>query len=114
MVEIVVLPIESSSFFQRSVIGLISFGAPACCTSTTGTSVGMLLRADLTPFAGWDVATYSVGASMGDFCIDFGGVDDVRTSRRTVFGLFLVVEGFPADRFDDLRVLSNDLFSPSL
>ena len=50
---------------------------------------------------------------MGDFRFDFGGVDDVRTSRRTVFVLFLVVEELPVDLLDDLYIFSNDLFSPS-
>ena len=50
---------------------------------------------------------------MGDFRFDFGGVEDVRISRRTVFVLFLVVEGLPVNLLDDLRVFSDDLFSPS-
>ena len=50
---------------------------------------------------------------MGNFRFDFGGVEDVRTSRHTVFVLFLVVEGLPVDLLEDRRVFSNDLFSPS-
>jgi len=50
---------------------------------------------------------------MGDFHLDFGGVDGVWTSRRTVFILFLVVVELPVDLLDVLSVFSNDLFSPS-
>ena len=53
---------------------------------------------------------------MGDFRFDFGGVEDARTSRRTVFILFLVVEGLPVEGLPGAlleyhRVFSKDLVS---
>ena len=53
MVEMVVLPIDSLSFFQRSVMGLISFVTPAGNTSTKGTAVTTLLAAALMLLLTW-------------------------------------------------------------
>ena len=75
--------------------------------------MGTLHRFKSTLFA-CNVATHSVGALAGDF--RRGGDEEVRTSRRTPFVLFLVVEGLPAEGlpgalFEDHRVFNKDLVS---
>ena len=75
--------------------------------------MGMLHSFKSTMFA-CNVAARSVGASAADF--RRGGDEEVRTSRRTPFVLFLVVEGLPAEGlpgalFEDRRVFNKDLVS---
>ena len=83
--EMVVFPMEPSSFFHRLVMGLMSFGRPAGTTSTMGTSVATLFATEEALFTGCDVATDSAGTSIGDFRWPLGGVDVFRVNRTTLF-----------------------------